>query len=100
MVVSDSVFITGWFFVCIDRSSDMNSLLLFSTGVLLGFNISEYLQHEGFVIRTKDHRELKIKSPYYLVTKFFGRKTQKRLEKLFGHPKKSRKSLMKSTTQS
>lgn len=40
------------------------------------------VNHEGFVIWDDNGNEIKIKSPYYLATKFLGRKTEKRLNEL------------------
>ena len=40
------------------------------------------VNHEGFVIWDDFGNEVKIKSPYYLATKFLGRKTEKRLNEL------------------
>jgi hypothetical protein len=45
-------------------------------------DIVRTVQHEGFVIWDDHGNEVKIKSPYYLATKFLGRKTPDRLEKL------------------
>lgn len=42
---------------------------------------TKYAQHEGYVVHGEE-TSLKLKSPYYLCTKFFGRKTQEKLEKL------------------
>ncbi len=40
------------------------------------------VRHEGFVIWDQFGHEIKIKSPYYLATKFLGRKTEKRINEL------------------
>lgn len=40
------------------------------------------VKHEGFVIWDQFGHEIKIKSPYYLATKFLGRKTEKRINEL------------------
>jgi len=45
------------------------------------------VNHEGFVIWDQFGHELKIKSPYYLAAKFFGRKTEKRLNELLDDPR-------------
>lgn len=45
------------------------------------------IRHEGFVIRHRDGRQLKIKSPYYLVTKFLARKRGDKLLELMKDPK-------------
>jgi hypothetical protein len=45
------------------------------------------VKHEGFVCWTANESiELKIKSPFYLVTKFFGRMNEKRFEEMLGNP--------------
>ena len=51
------------------------------------------VRHEGFVIWDDHGNELKIKSPYYLATKFLGRKTPERLEKLLADPREAKKAL-------
>lgn len=45
------------------------------------------VRHEGFVVRHKDGRSLKMKSPYYLVTKFLARKKGDKLLELIKDPK-------------
>ena len=40
------------------------------------------VKHEGFVVWDDFGNEIKIKSPYYLATKFLGRKTEKRLNEI------------------
>jgi len=40
------------------------------------------ISHEGFVIWDDKGHEIKIKSPYYLATKFLGRKSEQRLNEL------------------
>lgn len=49
------------------------------------------VNHEGFVIWDDFGNEVKIKSPYYLATKFFGRKTPERLEKLLDDPREAKR---------
>lgn len=49
------------------------------------------VNHEGFVIWDGFGNEVKIKSPYYLATKFFGRKTPERLEKLLDDPREAKR---------
>lgn len=50
------------------------------------------VKHEGFVGWTwDDQKELKIKSPYYLTVKFFGRKSEERLTKLLENPEETKK---------
>jgi len=49
------------------------------------------VNHEGFVIWDDKGNEVKIKSPYYLATKFFGRKTPERLEKLLDDPREAKR---------
>ena len=49
------------------------------------------VNHEGFVIWDDYGNEVKIKSPYYLATKFFGRKTPERLEKLLDDPREAKR---------
>jgi hypothetical protein len=45
------------------------------------------VKHEGFVIRrVSDDYTLKIKSPFYLMTKFFGRVNNDKLLKILGNP--------------
>jgi len=51
------------------------------------------VKHEGFVMWTGDGREIKIKSPYYLTTKFFGRKTEARLESLLDDPESTKQMI-------
>jgi len=46
----------------------------------------KYVTHEGFVVWDDEGNELKIKSPYYLTTKFFGRKNEKKLEAILTDP--------------
>ena len=48
------------------------------------------VRHEGFVIWDDFDNEVKIKSPYYLATKFFGRKTPERLEQLLNDPRQAK----------
>ncbi len=50
--------------------------------------LSKYVNHEGFVVRlARDQQQaLKIKTPYYLVKKFFARKTVDKLSKLLDNP--------------
>jgi len=48
------------------------------------------VNHEGFVIWDDFGNEVKIKSPYYLATKFFGRKTPERLEQLLDDPRQAK----------
>ena len=52
---------------------------------------SKKVNHEGFVIRDNNGNELKIKSPYYLTTKFLGRKTEEKLDQIISNPKESKK---------
>jgi len=49
------------------------------------------VNHEGFVVYTEDGKELKFKSPFYLATKFFGRKTQERLTAILDDPREAKK---------
>lgn len=49
-------------------------------------DISRTVQHEGFVCYTENGEELKLKSPYYLTTKFFARKTVEKLNDLIDNP--------------
>jgi hypothetical protein len=49
------------------------------------------VKHEGYVAWAPDGREIKFKSPYYLATKFFGRKTPERLEKLLDDPREAKR---------
>jgi len=51
------------------------------------------VNHEGFIVRTIDGRELKIKSPYYLISKFFGRKTEEKLSKMLDNPESTKQSI-------
>jgi len=54
-------------------------------------NQAHNVNHEGFVIWDGFGNEVKIKSPYYLATKFFGRKTPERLEKLLDDPREAKR---------
>jgi hypothetical protein len=62
---------------CVDKV--FNSVVLFS-------EITDYMQkckHEGFVVKSaKDDRQGKLKSPYYLSSKFLARKSQVKLEQI------------------
>ncbi len=62
---------------CVDKV--FNSVVLFS-------EITDYMQkckHEGFVVKSaKDDRQGKLKSPYYLSSKFLARKSQVKLEEI------------------
>jgi len=54
--------------------------------------------HEGFVVYTTSckyphDKELKIKSPYYLVTKFLGRMGKNNVDKMFDDPEKFKASM-------
>ena len=49
------------------------------------------INHEGFVVRDYNGNELKMKSPYYLVTKFLGRKTQEKLDQIISNPEEAKK---------
>lgn len=51
------------------------------------------VNHEGFVIWDDFGNEVKIKSPYYLATKFLGRKTVERMEKILDDPREAKKIL-------
>ena len=51
------------------------------------------VKHEGFVIWDDAGNEIKIKSPYYLATKFLGRKTEKRLNEILDDPREAKKIL-------
>lgn len=51
------------------------------------------VNHEGFVIWDDFGHELKIKSPYYLATKFLGRKTEKRLNELLDDTRSAKEIL-------
>ena len=51
------------------------------------------VNHEGFVIWDGAGNEVIIKSPYYLATKFFGRKTPERPEKLLADPREAKKAI-------
>lgn len=50
--------------------------------------LSKEVKHEGFVVRlaADQQQALKIKSPYYLVKKFFSRKSVDKLNKLLDNP--------------
>ena len=53
------------------------------------------VQHEGFVVRLESDEQqiLKIKSPYYLVTKFFARKSEGNLQHILDDPHQAKKTL-------
>ena len=55
--------------------------------------LSKEVQHEGFVVRLvlDQQQALKIKSPYYLVKKFFARKAVDKLNKLLDNPAQAKK---------
>lgn len=48
------------------------------------------VDHEGFVVYN-DNKEIKFKSPFYLATKFFGRKTEKRLNEILDDPREAKR---------
>ena len=49
--------------------------------------MAKVIKHEGYVVYNADQsKELKLKTPYYLVTKFFGRMNNERFEKVLDNP--------------
>lgn len=50
-------------------------------------------QHEGYVVWDLFGKELKIKSPFYLTTKFIGRMGDKKVELMYNDPEKFKKNL-------
>lgn len=54
--------------------------------------LSKQVKHEGFVVRLLEEQQqaLKIKSPYYLVKKFFARKSVDKLNKLLDNPSQAK----------
>lgn len=52
---------------------------------------SKTVNHEGFVCWNDRGDELKIKSPFYLATKFLGRKTDAKLDQILSDPESVRK---------
>ena len=56
---------------------------------------SRICEHEGFVVRDKESGELllKIKSPHYLLRKFFMRGSSKKWDKLWDNPKDFKKTI-------
>ena len=56
----------------------------------------KFVEHEGYVVYPvdpTDHREVKMKSPFYLSTKFLGRKSEKRLNEILEKPARAKKIL-------
>ncbi|MEM9267222.1 MAG: RNA ligase, partial [Cyanobacteria bacterium P01_F01_bin.13] len=56
---------------------------------------SHHVEHEGFMIRLASDGTfaLKLKSPYYLRTKFLARLTPKKFKHMYGHPQKFKQEL-------
>ena len=57
--------------------------------------LSKEVKHEGFMVRllSDQSKMLKLKSPYYLVTKFFARKSEEKLQRILDNPQQARQTL-------
>ena len=49
--------------------------------------------HEGYVVWTEDGREVKIKSPFYLNTKFMGRMGAGKTDQMFDNPDQFKRNI-------
>ena len=57
--------------------------------------LSKEAKHEGFMVRllSDQSKMLKLKSPYYLVTKFFARKSEEKLQRILDNPQQAKQTL-------